>query len=464
MSVPDITPPGPPTVRAEVQARRVLYVSLIGMLATGFPFTILTVAIGQMAADFGVTEAFATWTVSAPMLISAVCLPLLGKLGDMYGHRRVFLAGIAGSTVFAGLCFVAWDIWSLIVFRVLSMVLAGATTPSAMALLFHVFEDEERTEAISWWSMGGPGSAALGLILGGPLVDLMGWRSVFLFQIVSGAVAWVFAIRALPETPKRPALFDHLGNLVLIVALLFILFAVGTVSESAVPASAKWGAVAAGCAGLAIFLWYETRISNPIVPLALLRARNFNAPVATSFLLQAAYLGGLVATPLVLIGHFGYSISVAAGMMLLRTASLTVASPVGGKIAARYGERFGALCGTCLQAAGLFLVGAGVYLTSVPVLALGLVLQGVGHGFALPPLTSVIATAVAPALFGTASGVSRLVSQVGSSLGLSFFGALISYPTGNLGLPLIFAIGGALTLTSLVPAVLIRSSPGRRPT
>ena len=148
-------------------------------------------------------------------------------------------------------------------------------------------------------------------------------------------------------------------------------------------------------------------------------------------------------------------------MMLLRTASLTAATPMGGTLAARYGERFGALAGTILQSLGLLLVGLGVYLFSVPVLVAGLVLQGVGHGFAQPPLTSVIATAVPPSLFGTASGVSRLASQIGSSLGLSLFGALLSVPAEDLGLPMIFVIGMAISFLGLVPAFFIQSSKRR---
>ena len=93
-----------------------LTVLILGMLATGFPFTILTMALKYVAEDFGVSEAFATWSVSAPMLISAVCMPFLGKLGDLYGHRLVFLIGIAGSSFFALLCFFSWDTIKIIIF------------------------------------------------------------------------------------------------------------------------------------------------------------------------------------------------------------------------------------------------------------------------------------------------------------------------------------------------------------
>lgn len=441
---------------ATPQARRVLYISLIGMMATGFPFTIVTVAIKQIAADFGVTEALATWTVSAPMLISAVFFPLLGKLGDMFGHRRMFLVGIGLSTLFAGLCFVAWDIWSLIGFRVLTMLFAGATTPSAMAMIFHVFTDEQRTKAVGWWAIGGPASAALGLIMGGPMVDMFGWRSVFLFQIVVGVVAWVMALRGLPETDKQRSQFDHLGNAILCISLLAILFSIGTLSEPGITMAMHIATAAAGLIGLAIFLWHQTRIADPIVPPFLMQARNFSAPVLANFFLQAAYLGSLVATPIVLMDQFGFSVSMAAGLMLSRTFSLTVATPAGGYIASRWGERVGAVLGATTQTIGIAIVGAGVALQNLPLLLVGLLLQGVGHGVAQPPLNSVLATAVPPSLFGTASGVSRLVTQIGASLGLSFFGVLLSLQVDWMSLPIIFVIGACISALSLFPALFVQ--------
>ncbi|MBI1261311.1 MAG: MFS transporter [Rhizobiales bacterium] len=451
-----------PAPKATPNDRMVLYVSLIGMLATGFSFTILTVAVGMIGTEFGVSKGVATWAVSAPMLISAVSLPMLGKLGDVFGHRRIFLIGIIGSTIFAGASFLAWDIWSLIIFRVLSMFFAGATGPSSLALIFHVYDLEDRTRAVSWWSMGGPASAAIGLILGGPLVDLWGWRSVFMFQLVTGIISWAFAYFYLPETTRRRAIFDHIGNLILVVALVMLLLSAGSLSDDAIPDWVKLVGAIAGLFGVGLFLLYETQAAHPILPPSLLRAKNFSAPVITSFFIQVAYLGGLVATPMVLIDHFKYSVSIAAGLMLVRTAFLTVASPASGYLSTRYGERFTTFLGIYLQAAGLFLVATGVYETSIFILLVGLMLQGTGSGFVLPPTTSVISSAVPPSLFGTASGVSRLVMQTGASLGLSLFGALLSYPREIMSLPLIFAIGSAVTLMALPSAMVMTSISERR--
>ncbi|MCG8405720.1 MAG: MFS transporter, partial [Phycisphaerales bacterium] len=130
---------------------------------------------------------------------------------------------------------------------------------------------------------------------------------------------------------------------------------------------------------------------------------------------------------------------------------------IGGGIATLYGERFGALLGTALQALGLLFVGLGAAWESMSLLALALLLQGVGHGFALPPMTSIIATAVKPADFGTASGVHRLSGQIGSSFGLSMFGVLLSTGNGDIDPFRLFALGAFITLLAALPAIFVRS-------
>lgn len=443
-----------------------LLVLVLGMFATGFPFTILTMALKYVAEDFGVSEAFATWSVSAPMLVSAVCMPFLGKFGDLYGHRRVFLVGIAGSSFFALFCFFAWDIWSLIFFRILSMTLAGATTPTAMALIFHMFKAQKRTQAVSWWSMAGPGSAALGLIAGGLMVDFFGWRSVFLPQVIAGTLAFFLARKALPETGLRQAKFDHLGNTLLMASLFLMLFVIGAPGSSGLTPYLRLLMLVASLGGLALLMRVEGRVPEPIVPPFLLRQRNFVAPVSSSFISQGSYLGGFVVTPFLLVETFGFSIFFSSLFMLARTLSLTVASPIGGRIAGIIGEKRGSILGSTIQGTGLFLVGIGAATTNIWIVGIGLVLQGVGHGFAMPPLTTIISYAVPPTLFGTASGVSRLATQVGSSFGLSFFAALYSADYDFINLPVIFFFGAFLSALALLPALAISSdvrNPERSP-
>jgi MFS family permease len=158
----------------------VLIAALAGVFATSFPITILTISLSSIAEEFGVRETTVAWVVSAPILLSAVALPLLGKLGDLYGHRRVFLLGFGASTLSALATACAWNAPSLITLRTLSAIVGAATQPAAMALIFNVYEPGKRVSAMGWWAMMGAAAPATGLVAGGPLVDLFGWRTFVL--------------------------------------------------------------------------------------------------------------------------------------------------------------------------------------------------------------------------------------------------------------------------------------------
>lgn len=453
-----------PAIESDMKhAWRVLYVVLLSMLAMGFPFTVLTVAVKLIAVDFGISESRATWAISAPILISAVTMPLLGKLGDLHGHRRLFLVGILGSTIFAGLCFLAWNIWSLIFFRVMSMVLAGASGPASMAMIFHLFKGSERTKAVSWMAVGGSGSAAIGLILGGPLVDLFGWRSVFFFQIITGIIAYLFAVRLLPETERRRAVFDHFGNALLIVSLLLLLTAVGSIGEGTIRPDIWFAMIVLASIGLVMLWRFEQGVSEPVVPPFLFHERNFSLPVAASFISQVAYAGGMIITPILVVSVFGFSVTVAAGFMLIRVLSLTVAAPVAGRLSRHIGEKKVVLIGVVTQAVGLALVGAAASVVNVPFLAFALMVQGVGHAFILPPLTAVISFAIPSTHYGTATGVSRMIFQVGTSFGISLFGVLVSLGEDVISFPQIYAVCGLVSFLAILPATGI-SMKFRRPT
>ena len=126
----------------------VLVTALAGMFATSFPITILTVSLAPIAEEFGSPETMIAWVISAPMLLSAVFFPLLGKLGDLRGHRQIFLMGFTGATFVAGLTAFAWDAPSLIGFRTLAAILGGATQPTSMALIFAVYPPDQRVRLL----------------------------------------------------------------------------------------------------------------------------------------------------------------------------------------------------------------------------------------------------------------------------------------------------------------------------
>ncbi len=435
----------------------VLFAGLAGMFTATFPITILTVSLKNIAEEFGARETTVAWVIAAPMLLSAVALPLLGKLGDLRGHRRVFLAGYTGATLTAALTALSWDPFSLIGFRTLAAVLGGATGPTSMALILSVYPREQRVRAMGWWSMTAAGAPALGLIAGGPLVEWLGWRIVFVLQAGFSLLTLLLAAAVLRETPRQSVRFDVAGALTLALGVGGFMLALGLVRDVGLLSPALGLCVATSVLGLLLFVRAERRAEAPLLPLAFLRRRAFTAPILSNAFMGAAYMGAFVHAPLVLIGLFGYSIAAASGIMLLRTLSLTAASPVGAWLGGRIGERGAAAVGAGLMTGALVVIVVGVRETSLLVFGVGLVLQGAGHGLGLPSLSSSIANAVPESDLGIASAANRLTAQAGSAFGITLLSLVYGGVNTADGLARAFAVGAVLSALSLAAAVWMRT-------
>ncbi|MEZ4289349.1 MAG: MFS transporter [Myxococcota bacterium] len=295
----------------------VLFAALAGMFATSFPITILAVSLAPIAVEFGSSETTMAWVVSGPMLLSAVSFPLLGKLGDLRGHRTVFLLGFAGATAVAALTAFSWDAPSLIAFRTLAAMLGGATQPTAMALIFSVHPPEERVRAMGWWSMTTAAAPALGLVAGGPLVDLFGWRIVFLFQAALSAVALALAVVVLRETPRKRVRFDVWGSAALAVGIGGFMFAVGSLRDLAHGPERVIASAVVGLLGLVAFVAVERRVEAPLLPLEFFRSRHFTATLLTNAFTSAAYMGSFIVAPMLAVPR-GYSVTAKTSYDLIR--------------------------------------------------------------------------------------------------------------------------------------------------
>lgn len=432
--------------------RWVLAAALAGMFATTFPITILTIALGAIAEEFGARETTMAWVITAPMLCSAVALPLLGKLGDLHGHRRVFLLGFGAATVTAVATAFAWDAASLISLRTLAAVVGGATQPTSMALIFSVHAHEDRVKAMGWWSMTGAAAPALGLIAGGPLVDWLGWRVVFVLQAVFSLLALALAFAVLRETERQRVRFDVAGAATLAVGVAGFMFALGRVRDMGPGSPWIQGALVLGVVGLAAFVRVESRRDDPLLPLSFFRLRNFTAPILSNAFMGAAYMGAFVLAPLLLLNVFGFSISKAAGIMLLRTMTLTLASPLGGRLGTRVGERGASMAGAATMTVSLCLIAWAASTTWLVGFGMGLVLQGLGHGLALPSLNSSVASAVPDTDLGIASAANRLMTQAGTALGITALAMVYGGQNTGSAFALAFGLGAVLSALSLAAA------------
>ncbi len=438
--------------------RWVLVTALVGMFSTTFPITILTVSLGDIARDFNAGETTLAWVISGPLLASALALPVLGKLGDLYGHRRVFLIGFLASTVVAAVTAAAWNPGTLIGFRTLAQVIGSATQPTSMALIMTVYAPRDRVRALGYWSLVAAGAPAVGLIAGGPLVEALGWRLVFIAQAALSAAALAVAAVVLREAPRRAKVrFDVAGAVTLAVGTggLMVVLSQG----------ADWGwtnpgvlaAAVAAPVGVAAFVVAEQRAESPLLPLEFLRRRNFAAPMVANAFGGAAYMGGFILTPLLLRFVFGFSLSATALWMVVRPLTYSLTSPLGGYLSTRMGERGTAMLGSgaLTVAMGGFAVGASVELTAVVIGAL--VMQGLGNGMARPPLTASMANAVDEGNLGISAAVGRMVYQIGASFGITSLTAVY----GGLNEPTPFArayvLGLALAAVSLAATTFVRS-------
>jgi MFS family permease len=396
------------------------------------------------------------WVIAAPMLVSAVTLPLLGKMGDLRGHRRVFLFGTAAATVTAIATSFAWDSLSLISLRTVAAMLGGATQPTALALLFSVTPREQRVRAMGWWSMTAAGAPALGLAVGGPLVDWFGWRVVFAMQAVFSFLAFSLAFAVLRETIPRRVRFDVAGSLALALGVAGFMVALGQVRQYGLDSAWVIGGCVVGAIGLAAFVPIERRVAAPLIPLSLFRTRAFTAPIIANGLTSASYMGAFVVAPFLMQSTFALSIAATSGVLLFRTASFALGSPFGGVLGERIGERSAAWIGCAVMVVSMAVLCSAALASSLWGVGLGLVLQGLAYGLCTPSISSAASNAAAEEDLGIASAVSRLFGSVGSSFGVTLLTLLYGGVNTPRSFAFAFGAGGVLAIGALAAALAMK--------
>lgn len=399
---------------------RILVAALVGVFVTSFPAVILVASLPDVAAGLGTDEATVAWVITAPILIAAVALPLLGRLGDAHGHRRVFLIGLAVSVGAAALCAFAWDVTSLVVLRSISQSAGGATHPTAIAILMGAYQGQARSRALGYWAFIGASSPSLGLVFGGPLVGATSWRAIFIVQVVTGLVGLVVAARWLTETERRrTASLDAAGGITLMFSVgAFLLL---------LDRGPTWGWASAGIVlsalvsvtATVLFVVIETRSRAPMLPLPLLRRRNFALPIITEALSQASNMGVFFIIPFILHREFDQNAAGTAFLMLPLPIGMAAASPLGGRLSWRWGSRWTAVAGN-LQ---LIVATSGILFAErhhdLAVFLISLVVLGAGNGFLRPAAATAMTTALDGSTAGVGMATLRMISQVGTTLGIT---------------------------------------------
>jgi MFS family permease len=231
------------------------------------------------------------------------------------------------------------------------------------------------------------------------------------------------------------------------------MFALGSARELGLDSPWIPTSLVLGAVGLAAFVAIERRVPEPLLPLEFFRSRNFSATLLTNGLTNAAYMGGFIISPLFLDQIFGYSTTVIAFIMLIRVASLTLSSPVGGGLGERMGERWASVFGCGLMTAALALIAWSAWNESIVAFAIGLVGQGVGHGLSQPSITAAISRSVDESDLGIAAAANRLLGQGGAAFGITALSLAYGGVNEGRAFALAFAAGAAFSGLSVLTAV-----------
>jgi EmrB/QacA subfamily drug resistance transporter len=441
----------------------VLWVVLFGLLAVNVTFTILAVALPRIGRDMHTSTNTMTWVITGPLLLFGVTAPVLGKAGDIWGHRRIYVIGLLGACVCAAGSAAAWSAGSLIAVRTLGGMEGAATGAASMALIFSVFEPGDRVKAMGFWSLVGAGGPVIGVAIGGPIIQHFGWRWIFVTQVPLIAVAAVLAVLVLPETVKgERQRLDWAGAVALTVSVTSVLMALNRGPEWGWSHPIVVAAFALAPVALVVFLRIEARAPHPLLPLAYLRRRNFAAPIGQSAFSQFAYMGGFILAPLLLDKVFHYDETRIGLLVIARPLAFSVTAPIAGYLAVRLGERSAAIVGTLGVIASM-----GVFATidarsSDLVLISALVLSGVGLGISSPSVAASVGNAVDVADLGIASAAQQLLTQVGLVAGIQLMQTVQAAREPSVGTVAAFheayLLGGAVCALALVCAVWVRSA------
>ncbi len=440
----------------------VLATVLLGNFAAGVVFTLLSVAREAIAEDLNTRYSLVLWSFTLPTLAGAILAPALGRYGDIRGHRRLYLIGLGGGAITSLLVGLSPNVYALIVSRTLAAAVTTVLGPSSLAIIFRSFAKEDRVQAMGFWSLVGAGAPVLGVLIGAPIVERVGWRAMFLAQAPLFLIALWFAAKVIPTLPTKAAsAFDWQGAVLLGAATLCVLMGANRGAEWGWSHPIVLGAFVAAPCLIAAFVWWQQRAASPLLPMRLLKLRNVSAGIGAQMLAQFSYLGaGLYLVNDLLIGKpfFALSLTSASKATLSRPIAFALIAPVAGWMAVRVGERAVSVTGMCCVAASMFLLAWSPPGESLMALRVAIAISGLGMGMAAPSLSATVANAVPESLLGTIGAVQQLMVQVGAVLGTQVMVAIATSggPGRSEGYRNSFVVAFIVALGAVASALMCR--------
>jgi len=407
----------------------ILLTVIVGTFLGRLDQTIVNLALPKIINNFGITVSAAGWIATAYILANAVFVPIWGKLGDTIGRKKVYILGfsifIFGS-VLAGL---SWNLSSMIVFRIIQAIAGSADYPTAMAILAVTFrEGKERAQALGIWSSSFAAAVVFGPLLGGPLIDIFGWRSVFLVNLPIGLLGIYMAFHFINESRSeiQTRFFDWWGAITLgsmLSALVLVL-----------DQGSSWGWFSGWSllcyfsivVFLGLFIRIEQRVPEPIVDLKFFKIPAFVNALVNNFVVFMGMMGGVFLIPIFAQIFLGYNATQSGYLFIPMAAAMMLASPLGGMLTGKVQSRYIIFASTLVASVGIFLfTGLDVKSTAIDII-FPLTIMALGLGFGMAQRTSIIASVVPQSEIGIASSVLALVRNISGAFGIAVFATILN--------------------------------------
>jgi EmrB/QacA subfamily drug resistance transporter len=414
-----------------------LYVLCIGVLMIVLDTTIVNVALPSIREDLHFTETSLVWVVNAYMLTFGGFLLLGGRLGDLYGHRRLFLLGITLFTLASVACGLADSQGLLVAARAVQGLGGAVVSAVALSLIMNLFtEPADRARAMGIYGFVCAGGGSIGVLLGGMLTSAFSWHWIFLVNVPIGIAVYALCLALLPGGRGQPAgaRLDIAGAITVTASLMLAVYAVVNGNEAGWSSAQSIGLLSAAAVLLAAFLAIQARVRDPLMPLGLFRLRNVATANLVGVLWAAAMFAWFFLSALYMQLVLGYSaLQVGLGFLPANLVMAAFSLGLSARIVMRFGIRAPLAAGLAMAALGLLLfarapAGGSFVVDVLP----GMLLLGLGAGIAFNPLLLAAMSDVRPEESGLASGVVNTSFMMGGALGLAVLASLAAARTDRL--------------------------------
>ena len=428
----------------------------VGTLMSALDGSVVNTVLPVIREFFKTDVASVEWVVVIYLLVVSSLLLTFGRLGDLRGHKQLYLAGFLIFVVASALCGLVTSVGMLVIARGVQALGAAMLFANSPAILTRSFPPKQRGQALGMQATMTYLGLAIGPSLGGWLTQALGWRAVFYINVPIGLLAFGLSLAFIsPDSPENVHLkdFDWSGALVFTAGLVALLLGLNEGQAWSWNSPAVLGCLGASVVLLAIFIWIETRTTAPMLDLSLFQKRLFSTSTASAFLNYICLYFVIFLMPFYLIQGRGLDPAHAGLYLTAQPVIMAISAPLSGSLSDRIGSRFLSTAGMVIMVVGLFLLSLLGPSSPDSSILLGLAVVGLGTGIFISPNTSALLGSAPRQRQGIASGILATSRNVGMVIGVGLAGAILSSITGQRGDAAIFdAIHVGLSIAATIAA------------